>query len=1000
MHSSSDENGRNGGSSFDVSHRTQDQARVVNAGRNAGGRNVALLSGSAGSRSGNERVVSKIQGLLMDVNGVLGQNFSQKALEPLLNKVNLVLNKDFQHKTLIAAVEFDLFFEEVFSNHGEPNVRDSELIDFLRKANMGDAQAQSSVDDVLRFLFFYCGGTLVGDLKTREERRAERDIYLSKRPSVKKEYIEYVEKKGLNSDVPYIIDDRDGVGGNVASSTSVPCGSVAFCGDNVSEDTLSESSDALNIPAPWADAVLKTKREARRYFDDISCLEADDLSVLRRLLYLSWGDVSTESLGVDLMRPIADAVEAVFDASSSFDLETLSAFYESLCEGTSLRDIDEFVFDAITAYALTCVERLMRPDNEVGEIDSHSDFSSAYPVIARLVISKDYDGKPIDVDDCSATDSFYKSFVKEIGDPKLVSKLELERILLRTEGVFTPESIHKRRSIKELSRPDFIRRILCEEYPQGLNITSASELEGFRKWGRHYDVESLEKEDQALRSDICRYAIVVDGFAYSVPESVKSKIKQAVTVFMNYGHIVYYEDFFKKNEASIMLQDNVVNWRVLRTLLAGCFKEYTFYEYYLEKVASDTGKGSSGISESLKIRKEIKKFWGDLSAARSVEEITSKVYIPLERVLYVLNNDRTFESIGNDLFQAGADFQDSVSIEKGFAERFKSEEADLKWGVDGKELASSLKERCKRLYVDGGPLQPSGSTTESIPLSLLNKERVVENDGIKINQKQEATPVPSHTEIVRGEDEKGSNIIEKDAPKVRLSREKLNVFAKALAVNYKSGLDLTDKQELLNFRTKVEELGKFAVPESDEDLADVLQHRIGFLCDGRVYIVSKKTKEVVMDRVDGWFAGGGRLIYYSSLFERLNKELEESEISPIPSKEVLINRLKKYYPDYAFSEDYFEAKEDRVHDLDEKLIEEICQSGRLKDSSKRLEELAGVLFIPKEIIDQTLSDLSKDNTGPFQRSSNGYWRWKREEEGLRRGASVKRRASRRPSSSN
>ena len=228
----------------------------------------------------------------------------------------------------------------------------------------------------------------------------------------------------------------------------------------------------------------------------------------------------------------------------------------------------------------------------------------------------------------------------------------------------------------------------------------------------------------------------------------------------------------------------------------------------------------------------------------------------------------------------------------------------------------------------------------------------------------------------------------------------MNVFAKALAVNYKSGLDLTDKEELLNFRTKVEELGKFAVSESDEDLADVLQHRIGFLCDGRVYIVSKKTKEAVMNRVDGWFAGGGRLIYYSSLFERLNKELEESKISPIPSKDVLINRLKKYYPNYAFSEDYFEVKDDSDHDLDEKLIEEICQSGGLKDSSKRLEELAGVLFIPKEIIDQTLSNLSQDNTGPFQRSSNGYWKWKREEEGSRKGSSVKRRACRRTSSSN
>ena len=994
MHSSSDENGRNDGSSFDVSHKTQDQARVVNAGRNAGGRNLGSLSGGAGSRPVNERGGSKVQGLLRDVNDVLGQNFSQKALEPLLNKVNLVLNKDFPHKTLIAAVEFDLFCEKVFSNHGEPNVRDSDLIDFLREANSeGDAQAQFAVDGVLKILFFYCGGTLVGVLKTREERQVERDFYLSKHPSVKKDY---VAEKGLDSDIPSIGDDSNEAGVGASTSPQDPCGSVAFCGVNASEDIFPESVNVPQTLAPWEDAVLKAEEEARRYFGDISHLKANELSVLRRLLYFFWSGVSSVSLDASLRRRIADAVEAVYDDPSFFDLRTLSSFYDCLSEETSLRDVDEFLFNAITAYALTCVERLMRPDNEVEEIDSNSDFTSAYPFIARLVISKDFDGKPIDVDDSSATDSFFQLFVREVGDPTLVTKLELERILLQTEGVFSPESIQKRRNIQDLSRPEFIRRILCEEYPHGLNITSASDLEGFREWGRHYDVGSLEKEDQALRSDICRYAIVVDGFAYSVPKFVEGKVKQAINLFMNYGHIVYYEDFFKKNEASI----NVVNWRVLRTLLAGCFKEYTFYEYYFEKAPSDSEKNSSSILESLEIRKEIKKFWGDLNAARSVQEIACKVYIPLDRLLYVLNNDRTFEPIGNGFFQLGADAQDCVSIEKGFAEQFGSLETDVQWGGDGKELTSILKERCKRLYVDSEPIQSSGTIKESSPLSQLTVAPVVDTDETKTSRKLDVTLTPLHIEEVKAETNKASDKTEQEASKIPLSREKLNVFAKALAVNYKSGLDLTDKQELLNFRIKVEALGRFAVAESDEELADVLQHRIGFLCDGRVYIVSKKTKEAIMNRVDGWFDGGGSLIYYSSLFERLNKELEESEISPVPSKEVLINRLKKYYPNYAFSEDYFEVKEDSAHELDEKLIQEICQSGGLKDSSKRLEELAGALFIPKEIIDQTLTKLSNDNTGPFQRSSNGYWRWKREEEGLRKSSSVKRRASRKSSSSN
>ncbi len=989
MHSSSDENGRNDGSSFDVSHKTQDQARVVNAGRNVGVRNVGSLSGGAGFRPVNERGGNKVQGLLKDVNDILGQNFSQKALEPLLNKVNLVLNKDFPHKTLIAAVEFDLFCEKVFGNYGsEPNVRDSDLIDLLRKANKeGDYQAQFAVDGVLKILFFYCGGTLVGVLKPREERHAERDFYLSKHPSVKKDY---VAEKGAEGDVSSIVADADE---NAVSSFHSACGVGDLCGESASTAVFTETSPLPQKSVPWEEALREVEKEARKYFTDISNLTADDLSVLRRLLYFSWGDVSSESLDGSLIDQIANAVDVAFKDSRCFDLQTLSSFYENLNEVTNLGDVEESEFDSITAYALTCFERLMRPQFEIEEISSDSDFSAAYSVLATSIISKAYGGKLIDVDDSAAVDSFYQLFIKEVGDPNLVTKRELERILLRADGVFSPESIQERRSIQDLSRPDFIRRILCEEYPQGLNITSTAALEGFREWGRHYDVASLEKDDQALRGDICRYAIVVDGFAYSVPELVKAKIKQAIAVFMNYGSIVYYEDFFKKNESSISLQNNVVNWRVLRTLLASCCKEFVFYEYYLEKVPADP---SQILSENMKIRNEIDRFWG-IRQAFTVEELSSKVYIPLERVLFVLNNDGYFQPAGDGSFQKGEpNSQHDVSLEEEFAKRFKSEETDVQWGCNGKELTPILKERSKKLYVDGKPVRSTEATTASARLSLLKEEPVVDNNTTKTNQKQEVAPEPSLIQEVEVEKEITIDKTETETPKKPLSREKLNVFAKALAVNYKLGLDLTDKQEVLNFRTKVEELGKFAVLESDEELADLLQHRIGFLCDGRVYIVSKKTKEAVMKRVDQWFDGGGRLIFYSSLFNRLCEEFDGSDVPPIPSVNVLVNRLKKYYPTYAFSDLYFEAKEDRTRTIDERLREEICHSGGLKESGKRLEELADVLFIPKETIDSAL----KGDPELFVRRSNGYWEYCKNEEGSRKSPSVKRRSSRRTSSSN
>ena len=98
---------------------------------------------------------------------------------------------------------------------------------------------------------------------------------------MKKDFDEFVEKKGLD------------VGASVAYSFQAPCDSFTLCGDKAVEAIFSESDDAQQTPAPWEDPVLKTIEEARRYFDDISRLKADDLSVLRRLLYLSWRDVSS-----------------------------------------------------------------------------------------------------------------------------------------------------------------------------------------------------------------------------------------------------------------------------------------------------------------------------------------------------------------------------------------------------------------------------------------------------------------------------------------------------------------------------------------------------------------------------------------------------------------------------------------------------------------------------------------------------------------------------------
>ena len=176
---------------------------------------------------------------------------------------------------------------------------------------------------------------------------------------------------------------------------------------------------------------------------------------------------------------------------------------------------------------------------------------------------------------------------------------------------------------------------------------------------------------------------------------------------------------------------------------------------------------------------------------------------------------------------------------------------------------------------------------------------------------------------------------------------------------------MNDSNETNRFRALAAEKN-LDLNQSDDELLKLLK-RVGFVCDGRLYVVSKKTKEAVVNLVDGWFNRGGGVIYYETFFERHQNEFREAGVVTV---EALKNRLWKYLPDYDFSKDgeYFTAKED------DRTVFEIVRDDLLLAwdgaAAKRVTELEKMVYAPRRALEKTL----RGYRDYFEVLLNGFWK--------------------------
>lgn len=188
----------------------------------------------------------------------------------------------------------------------------------------------------------------------------------------------------------------------------------------------------------------------------------------------------------------------------------------------------------------------------------------------------------------------------------------------------------------------------------------------------------------------------------------------------------------------------------------------------------------------------------------------------------------------------------------------------------------------------------------------------------------------------------------------RVSRDQIPVdkvkrIANVLYYNFRTGFSLRNAADLKRFRAADPVLDR----ESDATLLQWIAG-VGCCADGFVYVILKTGQKYLTQLVEGLWKSGVRVVYYEALFERYKSALRKHRFE---TSAALQNRLRVYFRNYAFYDEYFERTKTPGSEPQKVLgeIERVWQS----DEELKLDVLADWTIIPKSKIRAYLDASSK-----------------------------------------
>lgn len=871
----------------------------------------------------------------------------------LLKAVNDVLNQYFPLKTLISAVEFEVFRDYIFQR--VPEFAEDPVAFLPESESQLDLSTvegvDKAIDHYLRDLFFHAGGTLIGELEPRKTRLEKRVAYFSS-PEHFDALCFRMGRRKIRDDLDLVnqfeelLHNGSVVDRRRLSEARVSKGSEESArGKGLDSNDGTQAVDQGKKDCVWLSTYRAATEVLERYFDGTS-LDVYDFETFRRLFFLRSRSIASFKdspvFDEDEYRSVENALGAVFLTFDEFDATRLEELFIKLDDLRLFANKTPAAIDEVLVLALEIFRKHMNKDGVVEFLNHDSDFSSEYLAIAKYVVQKRFPNRRFERDYSDFGD-FYHEFLRVAGPKAKATEDEVRSYFVSAGGVFRVEPTVETEDQGPASRSEAVKKVLIEYYPDGIDLFDHSSLMDFCKECAELGFV-LEPSDSKVRAAICRSAVLCDLRAWAFSEELKKKLKDTVeSLVRNNTQLIYYEPFFDKNE-DWLSPEGVSNWRVLRSLIASCLPKYMFYDQYFESAPSNRGEG-------VKILDEVTRLWGAFSARRTVDELAERSYIPRELIRQLLENTPSFFSPVEDGFILTEHFKPLLNRRPAY--EFKLDGFDKKiaktrssdFSGDGKAFLKRMLDEVKDRELDVSKSSDLESKDGSSAVSEQTKSEKIIAEESKSNVRYVST-----------------------ADEVSTSdgdwRKRANLVARILSQSFKDGLLLSDVKEMERFRKTAEEKN-LELSQSDDELLKQLK-RVGFVCDGRLYVVSKRAKEIVIDLVDSWFSQDGSVVYYESFFERWQDVLDGAGVVSV---DVLKNRLQKYLPNYVFSDDEYFTSSDDGRTLFEMVRDDLLL---VWDgvSAKRVTELEKMIYVPRRVLEKVL----RGDHDHFEVLLNGFWK--------------------------
>ncbi len=175
-------------------------------------------------------------------------------------------------------------------------------------------------------------------------------------------------------------------------------------------------------------------------------------------------------------------------------------------------------------------------------------------------------------------------------------------------------------------------------------------------------------------------------------------------------------------------------------------------------------------------------------------------------------------------------------------------------------------------------------------------------------------------------------------PRAQIPKGTLQEIAKVLYRQFPEGFDVASAADLQRFRAEAPAFQKKSDAETLGFIAGV-----GNLISGKVYLILKAGQDFLKETVESLFNDGVGLIFYQTFFEYHRETLLKHRFVTVEAME---NRLRAYFRNFVFHDEYFEPAA-TPGALRSKIKSEINRAwGR--NASLQLQTLVDRLWIPPE----------------------------------------------------